>query len=167
MDMTSYNPQNISFERLSQRPKGARLLRDEDELLAFALDGQAKSDLYCWEEDENGWRSNCFGTNRKLTYCTTRPLNWDKERKAPEASAKETPETKGDRPVHVIEAAAVQVPTEREWFIPVIDFAGVGNFWTAYNPRSTLEEAQYVIINARPPGPSLACILRVKLPCRQ
>jgi hypothetical protein len=154
MGKIKYNPKRLGRQILAQMPRGARLLRDDAERRAFTAEVGEKPDLYTWSRQYRRWNGHQMGICPNLTYCTTRLLGWDK----PAATEKAV--------VPVVDAAAVPVPTEREWFIPMIDHAGVGNDWIVYTPRSTLEEAeQFILKSNRPRG--LARIVRVMLPCRQ
>jgi hypothetical protein len=152
MAKTRYNPQKLSAQILAKMPKGARLLRDDAERLAFSGIAGPKPDLHMYCAPR--WIGLNYGGDDASTYCTTRPLGWDKPAATEKAS------------VPVVEGTAVTVATACEWFIPVIDHAGVGDNWQSDNPLGTLEAAKQAILKAHRPG-ALALIVRVMLPCHQ
>jgi hypothetical protein len=159
MGTTGYNPQGLSEEMLAQMPLGARLLRDEEERKAFLAISDLKSDLYCQDVVGDGWVGCRLGGAAHLTYCTTRPLNWDREKKAAE-----------DKSIRMVEATASPLPTEREWFIPVMDFEGDGRYWIVGSAEKTATEAEMQIGEKKGwiLGKEIqqARIVRVVLPCK-
>jgi hypothetical protein len=73
-----YNPEGLGPEVLAQMPRDTRLLRDEAERKAFEAEEGLKSDLYRWIRTFDKWQGGMAGNETAVTYCTTRPLGWDK-----------------------------------------------------------------------------------------
>lgn len=65
--------------------------------------------------------------------------------------------------IKVIEADAEQLPQEREWFIPLMDWGGDGGKWCSGSAFRSKEDAIKTIRDNSTPG-TQARIIRVVLP---